>query len=125
MKTKMLFLVLAAFFCMNAASMSLDNTKEIHLMAEMADGGSPRSILPTATACLSADNAYILIDLTGACTDCTVSVVNLATGETVCSEAYTDAEGVVLPVAGLLEEGEDYRLVVNMPGMKVYGDFKL
>lgn len=121
----MLFLLLATFFCMNVAAMTDTSRKQIHLKAATADGGSPRSIVPTATACLSADNACILIDLTGACADCTVSVVNLATGETVCSEAYTDAEGVVLPVAGLLEEGEDYCLVVNMPRMKLYGNFKL
>ena len=121
----MLFLVLAAFFCMNAAGMSFDNIKDIHLKAETADGGSPRSIFPAASACLSADNACILIDLGGACTDCTVSVIDLTTGTAVCSEAYGDAESVVLPVAGLLEEGTAYRLVISIPGMKFCGDFGL
>lgn len=72
-------------------------------------------------AYLNPDSELIFIDL-NSIVNTQVSVTNLSTAETIFSDSYSTSE-IVLDLAGLLNEGEEYRLEITIGDIVLYGDF--
>lgn len=54
-----------------------------------------------------------------------ISVTNLSTNEIVYSGLHAASYNIALDMAGLLEEGSEYRLEITIGETILYGDFNL
>ena len=74
-------------------------------------------------AYLNSDYELISVDLKSTA-DVEVSVTSLFTNETILSDSYsTSTSEIILNLAGLLNEGEAYRIEITIGDTVLYGDF--
>ena len=128
MRTKgLLLLCLFAFISchINAKETSLREVKSIKLdkrdSGTVLDKGQRSVTFSEVFAYLDLDSELISIDLKNA-DDINVSVTNLFTDEILLSEVYSTPE-IILNLAGLLNEGDEYRLEITIGETVFYGDF--
>lgn len=126
MRTGILLLFLFAFTCMSINAMSQKGSKKIDLKSIVAssttnDKGT-RSIILEASALFDSDSESILITFQNRIVDSEVSVTNLSTNKTIFTDSYSTPE-IILNLAGLLNEGEEYRLEITIGDTLLYGDF--
>ena len=83
-----------------------------------------RSTIPFEVfAYLNSDYELISVDLKSTA-DVEVSVTSLFTNETILSDSYsTSTSEIILNLAGLLNEGEAYRIEITIGDTVLYGDF--
>ena len=75
------------------------------------------------SAYLNSDYELISVDLKSTA-DVEVSVTSLFTNETILSDSYsTSTSEIILNLAGLLNEGEAYRIEITIGDTVLYGDF--
>lgn len=127
MKTKgLLLLCLFAFISLNInAGLCQKNDRKIKLEKHDSET-SPEKVGRSVTtfevfAYLNSECELISVDLNDF-VDTQVSVTNLSTAETIFSDSYSTSE-IVLDLAGLLNEGEEYRLEITIGDIVLYGDF--
>ena len=129
MKTReLLLLCLFSFISMSVnAGQYQKNERKIRL--EKHDSkNSPekagRSTIPFEVfAYLNSDYELISVDLKSTA-DVEVSVTSLFTNETILSDSYsTSTSEIILNLAGLLNEGEAYRIEITIGDTVLYGDF--
>ena len=121
MRTRKLLLCLFAFTCMNINAMSQKRPKKIDL--EKIVASSTTNSKGTRSAILEDSNSEsIMITSQNGFADVKVSVTNLFTNETIFSDSYSTFE-IILNLAGLLNEGEEYRLEITIGDTVLYGDF--
>ena len=129
MKTReLLLLCLFSFISMSVnAGQYQKNERKIRL--EKHDSkNSPekagRSTIPfDVFAYLNSDYELISVDLKSTA-DVEVSVTSLFTNETILSDSYsTSTSEIILNLAGLLNEGEAYRIEITIGDTVLYGDF--
>nr|WP_284512202.1 DUF3244 domain-containing protein [Bacteroides sp. D20] len=75
-----------------------------------------------ASALFDSNSESIMITSQNGFADVKVSVTNLFTNETIFSDSYSTFE-IILNLAGLLNEGEEYRLEITIGDTVLYGDF--
>lgn len=115
MKTRLLFLLFSLFFSLSINAMPLAGTKNIYLKKQTVDNNkATRSIHQLAiSAYFDSDNLSIGIDLGHSLSVTSISITNLSTNEIVSSELFTETKDVMLNLAGLLNEGEEYCLQIT------------
>ena len=126
MRTRKLLLCLFAFTCMNINAMSQKRPKKIDLesivTSSTTNSKGTRSAILEASALFDSDSESILITFQNGFADAKVSVTSLFTNETILSYSYSTSD-IVLNLAGLLNEGEEYRLEITIGDTVLYGDF--
>lgn len=126
MKTKkLLLLCLFTLIAMSVNAGQQKNEQVIRLAKQKAEDASTkigRSIaLSNVFAYLNSDFELISVDFKSI-VDSEVSVTNLSTNETIFTDSYSTPE-IILNLAGLLNEGEEYRLEITIGDTVLYGDF--
>lgn len=126
MKTKkLLLLCLFTLIAMSVNAGQQKNEQVIRLAKQKAEDTSTkigRSIaLSNVFAYLNSDSELISVDFKSI-VDAEVSVTNLSTNETIFTDSYSTPE-IILNLAGLLNEGEEYRLEITIGDTVLYGDF--
>ena len=126
MRTRKLLLCLFAFTCMNINAMSQKRPKKIDLEKIVASSTTnskgTRSAILEASALFDSNSESIMITSQNGFADANVSVTNLFTNATIFSDSYSPFE-IILNLAGLLNEGEEYRLEITIGDTVLYGDF--
>ena len=128
MRTRKLLLCLFAFTCMNINAMSQKRPKKIDLEKIVASSTTnskgTRSAILEASALFDSNSKSIMITSQNGFADVKVSVTNLFTNETILSDSYsTSTSEIILNLAGLLNEGEAYRIEITIGDTVLYGDF--
>lgn len=126
MRTRKLLLCLFAFTCMNINAISKQRPNRIDLEKIVASSTTnskgTRSAILEASALFDSNSESILIIFQNGFTGANISVASLFTGETIHSDSCSTPE-IILNLAGLLNEGEEYRLEITIGDTVLYGDF--
>ena len=127
MKTReLLLLCLFSFISMSVnAGQYQKNERKIRLEKHDSKNSPEKAGRSTISfevfAYLNSDYELISVDLKSTA-DVEVSVTSLFTNETILSDSYSTFE-IILNLAGLLNEGEEYRLEITIGDTVLYGDF--
>lgn len=128
MKTNKLLLCLLVLLPMYMCAMPQENVKDIKLQKSLSSTISKgkRSVdFLEASAHFNLYSETILISINDDFKDVEISVTNLSTNEIVYSGLHAASYNIALGMAGLLEEGSEYRLEITIGETILYGDFNL
>lgn len=125
MKTRTLLLFLFLLSFVNGVATTQELGKNITLKKNATSDERLRSANLLASAYLDISSESLLLNLENYSNDVIISVTNLSTNEIVYSGLHAASYNIALGMAGLLEEGSEYRLEITIGETILYGDFNL
>lgn len=124
MKMKELLFCLLTFVCIGINAMPQEDVKRINFKKQSAitHPKEKRSAFLEPSAFFYPDAELVLITFRNSAINAKVSVINCFTDETIHSDSYSTPE-IILNLAGLLNEGDEYRLEITIGDTVLCGDF--